>query len=163
MGEYKFTTGDVDESISIMIEAAEWLHNTGKSLWNIDDLRQDVSRNSSHEFVVMYDDNGDSIATLILDFEDKFMWSDIPPNVSGFIHKLAVRREYSGQGMAEKIINYAISCCKEKGLAAIRLDCHFRAKLCSYYESLGFVQVEKRHVHSKRLGEIDIALYKRDI
>ena len=163
MCDYKFTTGDVDEAVSIMKEAAQWLTDTGKTLWNVDDLLKDIKKSSPHEFIVMYDDNGDSIATLILNFEDKFMWSDIPPNVSGFIHKLAVRRKYAGKGMAKKIIDYAISICKEKGIKSIRLDCHVREKLCSFYESLGFVLVKKRQVNSPRLGEIYIALYKRDL
>ena len=162
MSEYKFTTGDADESISIMVEAAQWLHDTNKSLWNVSDLTQEALKSSPHEFIVMYDNNGDSIATLILDYEDKFMWSDIPPNVSGFIHKLAVRRKYAGKGMARKIVEYAVSLCREKGVNSIRLDCHWRDKLCGFYELLGFVLVEKRHVNSKRLGEIDIALYKLD-
>ena len=164
MGKYKFTTGDVDESVLIMTEAAQWLIDTGEPMWSLDELSRNALRNPPHEFIVMYDADGNSISTLLLSYEDKFFYPEIPPNTSGFIHKLAIRRKYAGKGLAKILIDYVKSVCKEKGIESIRLDCDpHRNKLCAFYESLGFGMTEIKRMNTRRMGEIDVALYKLDL
>ena len=161
MSSYKFTTGDIDESISIMREAAQWLNDKKEPMWSFDELNRDVLRNPAQEFIVMYGDNSESIATLLLSYEDNFFYPDIPRDTSGFIHKLAVRRKYAGKGLTNRLIEYAVSICKEKGIASIRLDCDpHRKKLCAFYESFGFELTDVKRINTRRLGEIDIAFYK---
>ena len=163
MDKYIFTKGDFEESLSIMREAAQWLIDKGCPLWNLDELTHEKIKNAADEFVVMWDKNGKSIATLTLNFEDRFIWSDIKPNSSGFIHKLSIRREYAGKGLAKNIIDYAIQECKQKNITSIRLDCDSQRKsLCDFYESIGFCFKEVKILHTKR-GEFNAALYEMNI
>jgi GNAT superfamily N-acetyltransferase len=160
MDEYIFTKSNVEESLSIMREAAQWLINKGCPLWNLDDLTSEKMKNEDDEYIVMWDKKGQSIATLLLNFEDRLFWSDIPPNTSGFIHKVSIRREYAGKGLAKHIIDYAIQECKQKGIESIRLDCDSeRRNLCDFYTSIGFYLKEVKTLKTKR-GEFSVALYE---
>lgn len=164
MDDYRFTTGDVEESLSIMREAAEWLIDIGEPMWTPDELTRDMLKNPAEEFTVMYDSGGNSVATMILSYHDPFFWADVPPDVSGFIHKLAVRRSYAGTGAAKKLVEYAVSVCERRGVGSIRLDCDpHRIGLCRFYEKCGFVLEETKTINTRRLGVIDVAMYKLDI
>jgi 2,3-bisphosphoglycerate-dependent phosphoglycerate mutase len=161
---FKCSIGDVDESISIMREAAQWLLDSGKPMWSLDELNKENLHNNPDEYLVMYDANGIGMATLLLSFEDTFFWPHIPPNTSGFIHKLAVRREFSGTGVAEKLVKYAETICADRGIYTLRLDCDsHRTGLCKFYERIGFDLVERKTISTKRLGIIDLAMYKKEL
>ena len=154
------TTGDKPAALSIMREAAQWLIDTGKPLWDIDDFSPDKFNNPVDEFIVLWNGNED-VASVILSFEDKVVWPDIPADSSGFIHKLAVRRKYAGQGMAEKMIEHIVRMCKSKGVHALRLDCDAgREGLRNLYEHCGFTLKEVKTYHTKRHGTISVACYE---
>jgi len=162
-GEYRFTRGDADESLSIMREAAEWLCEKGAPMWRPEELSRAAIQNPAEEFIVMYDREGNSVATLLLSFSDPFFFPDVPAGTSGFIHKLAVRRKYAGQGLARKLIFHAASLCKEKGVGSIRLDCDaHRPSLRAFYENAGFALLEEKSFVTPRLGTVDCALYRLD-
>jgi ribosomal protein S18 acetylase RimI-like enzyme len=163
MNDITFTTGEVDEALSIMREAAQWLIDSGKPLWRIEDLRREQIKNPAEEFVVLRQD-GKAIAAMILNFYDPFVWPDIEKGSSGFIHKLAVRREFAGKGCAEKLIEYAKKVCLEKGIAYLRLDSDpSREGLRRLYEKTGFKLVEVRKFHTKKYGDINCAKYEMKI
>jgi len=156
----RFTTGDIEEALLIMREAAQWLIDIGKPMWDIEEFTRDHYTNPVDEFIVLYSNN-ESIATGILSFEDKFFWPNIPANTSGFIHKLAVKRRYAGQDMIAKLINHAVEKCKTRGVSALRLDCDAeRSGLCALYERYGFLQKEVKTFDSKKLGKISVAYYE---
>jgi len=162
MDKYIFTKGEIEESLSIMREAAQWLIDKGCPLWNLDDITFERMKDDG-EFIVMWDKNGKSIATLLLNFEDRFFWSDIQAYTSGFIHKVAIRREYAGKGLAKNIIDYAIQECRQIGIKSIRLDCDSQRKsLCNFYESIGFIFKEVKILRTRR-GEFSAALYEMNI
>jgi len=163
MSDYIFTSGDVDESISIMKEAARWLDDSGKTMWRTRELDRSVLQNPPEEFIVMYDPGGESIATLLLSFEDKLFFPDIRAGTSGFIHKLAIRRRYAGKGHIKRLIDYVASVCREKGITSLRLDCDANRKsLCDFYERSGFNLIEKKVMEFLHFGKIDVALYRLD-
>ena len=96
---------------------------------------------------------------MILKWEDSYLWPDIKCGESGFIHKLCIRRKYSGKGLSESMIDFAIEECRKRNVAFLRLDCAGdREKLCSFYERLGFSQVRRRI-----LGKFDVAFYERKV
>jgi ribosomal protein S18 acetylase RimI-like enzyme len=98
-------------------------------------------------------------AAMILQWQDFLFWPQFKADESGFIHKLCVRRNYSGQGLSCKMVAYAIEECKKKDIRYLRLDTGWhRQKLCDLYESLGFVKVGK-----KTIGDMDYALYEMKI
>ena len=164
MGGIFFSRGKALESLSIMREAAQWLIDIGQPMWSLDELTTDVIKNPPEEFIVLHESNGEGVATCLLSFADSFFWPNIPENTSGFIHKLAVKRKYAGRGYAALLVKHAAQLCREKGIHEIRLDCDpHRKGLCEFYEGIGFGLVETRSLNTKRLGKIDVAMYKMDI
>ena len=166
MNDYTFTKGDVEESLSIMREAAQWLIDKGCPLWDVNGLTQDKMNNSPEEFIVMWDSSKKSVATLLLSYEDKFFWSDIPANTSGFIAKVSVRRAFAGKGLANQMIDFAIKECKSKGIKMLRLDCDAnREKLCSFYENIGFCfnRIKTIKTSHTKSGVYNAALYEMKI
>lgn len=162
MSKYVFTKGDVDESISVMKEAAQWLINTGNPLWSFDELNRENLLNPPDEFLVMYDERHDSIATLLLSFEDSFFWPDISANTSGFIHKVAIRRQFAGKKLTKLLIDFATDICREKGISCIRLDCDAnRKELCVFYASIGFSLVGQRQFQTSKYGTLNVAFFEK--
>jgi len=81
---------------------------------------------------------------MILKWEDKLFWPDVKQDKSGFIHKLSIRRKYSGIGISRNMIDHAIEEFKKRNIALLRLDCATDIeKLCSFYEKLR-VQTNKK-------------------
>jgi len=145
----RFTQGDKDEAIDIMREAAKWLIDAGKPLWTIDELTVEHLSNPPDEFIVMWDGE-QSIAAITLSFTkniiDKNCWPKIPPDESGFLHKLSIRRKYAGKGLAALLVEHAKQLCKAKGVRYLRLDClSNREGLMSFYKNCGFSLVEIRN------------------
>ncbi|HEX2946263.1 MAG TPA: GNAT family N-acetyltransferase, partial [Clostridia bacterium] len=154
MDKYTYTRGNVDESILIMKEAAQWLIDKGCPLWEIDNLRAEKISENSNEYIIMWNGN-ESVATLVLSYQDSFFWPDIPVNTSGFIHKLAIRRKYAGAELARMLVQYAIDECKRNGINQVRVDCDNRNQLCEFYEKIGFRQKENR-----KIGRYSVAFYE---
>lgn len=155
VSEFRVSFNQDDEAISIMREAAQWLIETGKPLWAIENLTKDKLVKGQEDFLVGWIGN-ESAASMILQWHDSFFWPNAKENESGFIHKLSVRRKFAGSGISEKMIKFAIDECKKRKISYLRLDCAGdREKLCSYYERIGFKQVAH-----KMIGKYDVALYE---
>ena len=154
------TTGNKEVAIHIMREAAQWSIGIERPLWDLNDLSMDNLINPPDEFHVMRDGE-ESIAAMILSFEDRFFWPHIPANTSGFIHKLAVRRKFAGQGYAKQMVEQAKKVCRAKGIHYLRLDCDsHREGLLRLYGDCGFTLVEVKKLNLPKLGTIDIALHE---
>lgn len=161
---YYFTEGDREEALLIIQEAAQWLIDSRMPIWPLEILTADALGYSPEQYLVLYDGEGNGAAALILCEEDRLFWPELPAGTSGYIHKLAVRRRYAGQGMAKRLIEHAVSLCRAKGIPGIRLDCDARRKpLCAFYESLGFLLCRRRTMTVPGLGELEMALYCREI
>ena len=131
---------DVDLIRDILVEAARWLRESGRELWREDELgaaaiRRDIG--AGHVFLAMVD--GESAGTLKFELSDKDNWPDVSQEESAFIHRLAVRRKYSGGQVSSALMQWAIDRAAALGRSYLRLDCdHSRAKLRSVYERFGF-------------------------
>ncbi|MBN2351749.1 MAG: GNAT family N-acetyltransferase [Spirochaetales bacterium] len=155
-----FSSGDVDNALLIMKEAAQWLADAGRPLWQPEDFSKDniLKENNEDDFRVGYE-SGEPVAAMILKWSDPDFWPDAKPNESGFIHKLAVRRAYAGKGYAAGMIKCAEDECRGRGISRLRLDCAAdRLKLRRLYEDLGFVRVNGRW-----RGEFYVAFYEKRI
>lgn len=158
--DVSFSIGDIDEAIDIMREAARWLIDVGKPLWRLEDLTKErlLKDNKINEFYG-FNVNNESAGAMILKWQDTFFWPNAKLGESGYIHKLSVRRKYSGTGISNKMIEQAIMECKKKNIAFLRLDCDAgRGKLCGFYEKFGFTQVDR-----KMIGVFDVASYEYKI
>lgn len=160
MKDFYIVKGEVDQAINIMREVAQWCENTGKNMWKADDLTKDNLMEGLSEDNFYVGKVGEDIASsMILQWYDPLFWPDIKQDESGFIHKLCVKREYSGMGLSIRMVEYAIDECKRKGIYYLRLDTGWnRQKLCQLYERIGFTKVGR-----KTIGTRDYALYEMKI
>jgi GNAT superfamily N-acetyltransferase len=152
--------GAVDEGIEVIKEAAKWLIDIEKPMWKLEDITKEklLKDNRENDFYVLKVD--DEVAgAMILKWNDPFFWPDIKQGKSGFVHKLSVRRKYSGTGISEKMLEYAADECRRKNIDFLRLDCDGnRKELCSFYEKFGFKQVRR-----KMMGVFDVVFYELNV
>ena len=157
MKNFAIVQGDIDNAIAIIKEVAQWCEDTGKKMWHPDDLsRERLLQGITAENFCVGKVGNDNAAAMILQWYDPLFWPELHEGESGFVHKLCVRRKYSGQGLSQRMIARAIEECKARGIHYLRLDTGWhRPRLCELYESLGFVKVGK-----KTIGSRDYALYE---
>jgi GNAT superfamily N-acetyltransferase len=130
-------------ALSILQEVANWLLENDKELWKVETVTEeniinDLTRNNM--YVVYVDD--EPAATFVLQWEDPLYWPSIPANVSGFIHKLAIRRKFAGQNLFAPILAFCKEECLKRNIHDLRLDTDFeRPKLLNLYDRHGFKRV----------------------
>lgn len=100
-----------------------------------------VLNSLSRRKVYVVEQDGLPVATFSLDWDDKVYW-EVQEPIAGYVHGLSVRKGFNGLGLG----SFAIDWCAEQVSALdrrfVRLGCDARnAKLCAYYESLGFIRV----------------------
>lgn len=131
---------------SIFLDVIDWMTQKHISnLWTKQNMSwHALSQHYSIEDFYVYCINNKPVGCLALTDEDKVYWPDIPAGKSLYIHKLAVKREFSGRGISKKLIDYSKNLAHTRGISAIRLDCNMsRGKLCELYESQGFQYFKK--------------------
>ena len=153
---------NINIAIDIMREAAQWLIDKGERMWRLEDLTAEKIMNGiSEENVYVGFEDSLPIAAMILQWQDTIFWEQIKPFESGFIHKLCVKRKYAGKGYAKEMLAFAEAECRKRKIGFLRLDtAGDRPKLCSFYESLGFKQVQRRLVGP---NASDMAFYEKKI
>jgi GNAT superfamily N-acetyltransferase len=124
----------------ILIEAASGLIARREPLWQPAELapallRGQVEDGSLHLGLL----HGEPVATVVLRWEDELFWPDARAGESAFIHRLAVRRNVAGTGVAHALIAWAEVQAFASARTFLRLDCSARHPgLARYYEAAGF-------------------------
>lgn len=99
-----------------------------------------VRNNISEKEVYVVELEGTAVATFSLALEDE-RWEPQKP-IAGYVHGLSVRKGFNGRGLGHIMIDWCASKMTGLNRRFIRLDCAVQnAKLCAYYESLGFIRV----------------------
>ena len=157
---FNVVVGEVDNSIDVLREVAQWCVDNKMNMWKVNDLTKErllVGVNEENFCVGKFGE--DNACSMILQWYDPLFWPEAEENQAGYIHKLCVRRKYSGMGLSGKMVEFAMAECKNRGIRYLRLDTGWsREPLCKLYESLGFRRVGKRI-----LGKSEFALYELDI
>ena len=97
--------------------------------------------------------DGEPAGTLALVDYDPAYWPQADKGEACFIHKLAVRRAYAGQGVADALLRFAVKEARKAGAATLRLDCRAtRPELRRFYEARGFRFVGERRVFADYVG-----------
>lgn len=149
------TETDLEAASSILTEAANWRLERGIPIWKpehftVEMLKPVVERNE----MILAQYEGEYIGVLYFQWEDERLWPDVPAGESAFLHRIAIRRRASGQGVLHEMIRWAGEKTKNAGRQYLRLDCDGNTpRLCAHYESLGF----KRH--NQTLMETPIGPY----
>ncbi|GAB3886917.1 GNAT family N-acetyltransferase [Spirosoma agri] len=137
-------------AVAILREVGQWLVDTDRELWSVDDLTLDnlIDDYTRDKLYVMYADRGNGpepAAVFILQWEDPIYWPDVPANTSGFIHKLAIRRSFNGQNLFASIVDFCRIKCLEQDIHTLQLETDAkRPKLMQFYERYGFQPTYKR-------------------
>lgn len=152
---------EVGVACDILQEAAKWLMDRGETLWHLDELTPERFHPVAGrgELFLAYL-RSRAVGTFTYQLSDPLFWPDVPAGTSAFMHKVAVRREAAGQGVAAAMVAWARVRARASGLCYLRLDTDFgRPKLRGIYERLGFTCVGEKHL--TRLGyPLHVALYE---
>lgn len=137
----------IDDAIFVMRKAGQWLVDSGKNpskWWQLDNLNKDflLQYATPEEFYVLYKDNVPAAAAILQLTQNSQDWERVDhgkPQPAFFIHWLCVDHAFSGQGLPQKLVDYAAQKAKENNIALLRVDTNAsETKLRELYEELGF-------------------------
>lgn len=136
------TQADLKDALHILKEANQWTGREGTTMWREEEIgaaRIQHLIESEHLYLAV--SNGEVIGTISYEVEDPIYFPEITDGRTAFIHLLAVRRAFGGQGVGQAMITWAAEKALGEGKHFLRLDCVAeRQSLCAFYESLGFTK-----------------------
>lgn len=136
---------DVTEIVAVLTEAAAWMAAKQCPAWSASTLTSAFVAPfvAQREFLAAR--SGGLIAGVCtLSRTDPVFWPDGPPGEAAYLHKLAVRRAFSGRAVTPALVDASERVAGSWGCNALRLDCH--PMLRGVYEALGFTYVDTRGV-----------------
>jgi GNAT superfamily N-acetyltransferase len=154
------TLNELSTVSGILSEAALWLKQKNMTLWEENEVSSESIRHDVELglfYLAFYQD----IAAGVVKFqtEDLVFWSDIPQDNSAFIHRLAVRRNFTGGLVSTTLMQWAVEQSRNLGKHFLRLDCAAdRSRLRSVYENFGF-----KHHSDRQVGRYYVARYEYKI
>lgn len=133
---------DVELVAGILEEATVLARSRGFDLWPVpfprDELLALIER---HEVYVLLVD-GTPAGTFRLQWADPEWWGE-DDGRAGYVHKLAVRRAFSGRGLGARMLDLAAERILASGRSLLRLDTQAEnPALNRYYADCGFVLVD---------------------
>src|SRR2546425_3238719 len=135
--------GDLDSVLEILEDASRWLSSKGlESQWRPNPaFRQTIRDNIDSGEVYIVKGVERIVGTITLQWSDRKFWGDLPPE-AGYIHKLAIKRAYSGQRLGLRMLQWAEAKARAEGKRYLRLDCLASNKtIREYYQKVGFIHV----------------------
>jgi len=152
--------GQIGLVAEILSEAAIWLAGAGKAMWDPAAFTPDALENDvGGGLFLLARVDGEAAGVLRLQTEDPEFWPEAMDSESLFLHKLAIRRKFSGSGAADALVQSAVSDARGRGLRYVRLDCaDDRPKLAAFYERLGFSLSDR-----VQAGRFSVARYEMDL
>lgn len=130
---------DVEIVSAILQESAQWLIEKGEKLWDSDSLTVEKIRGQVETGMFwLAKVDGEAAGCVRFQLKDEEYWGDVPHADSAFIHRLAVRRKFAGQGISRILIGWAKAQARIEGREFLRLDCADRVNLRRVYENYGF-------------------------
>lgn len=137
---YSFHNDRSDAFLTILREVGQWLTEAKQEMWQLDTLSPDhlFDEYTQGNCYVMYADQVPA-ATFILQWKDPLYYADVPENTAGFIHKVAIRRQFAGQGFFAPMLDFCINECLKRHIHQIQLETDAtRPSLLRFYEQYGF-------------------------
>lgn len=146
---YTFSNDKPGDFLAVLQEVGEWLIASGQELWQLDTLTADnlFDDYTKGNCYVMYAD-GVPAATFILQWKDPLYYPDVPDNTDGFIHKVAIRRKFAGQGLFAPMLEFCRKQCLQRNIHQIQLETDAtRPSLMRFYEKYGFQPTYRKVIH----------------
>jgi GNAT superfamily N-acetyltransferase len=141
----------------ILLEAARWLQRQGASMWRDDELLPErIAGDISAGLFFLAESDKEAVGTLKFQCSDPVFWPDVPVDESAFIHRVAIRRRFSGGGVSSALLVWAAERAQVLGYRYLRLDCEAsRLRLRAVYERFGF-----RHHSDRQVGPYFVSRYE---
>lgn len=145
---------------AVLNEAAQWIAAEGRPLWTASDIAPErIRRDTEAGGYFIARKNGDLAGVVRLDLEDPHFWPEIESGSSVFVHKLAVRRTWAGQGVPIALLGFAREHARRLGRPWLRLDCVAdRAPLRALYEGFGFSLHSVVHKGERAFARFELAV-----
>lgn len=118
----------------------------GDNSWGSEPYTEEEAKQliESHPTYLAYRDT-EAVGTVTLQWEDESIWGSQGPD-AGYIHRLAIKDGYKGQGIGEEMLGWADEQAVQNNRRFLRLDCDANnTSLCAYYQKQGFVKVGEKH------------------
>jgi RimJ/RimL family protein N-acetyltransferase len=134
--------GDLRHVVDILSEAGAWAKARGvERWWPVPFPEAWVRPGVERGEVVVAESRSQLVGTLTLTREDRLMWGEQPP-IAGYVHRVAIRREFARQGLGGSLLAWAASEVQRWGRSRLRLDClSTNESLVKYYRNQGFSEV----------------------
>ncbi|MBG1265363.1 GNAT family N-acetyltransferase [Nostoc sp. WHI] len=144
----------------VLLEAALWLQERGIPLWGDSEVSlESISEDVANGLFFIAEWAGEPAGTIKFQLEDLLFWPDISQEESAFVHRLAVRRRYSGGKVSSALLTWAVEYAQTLGKLYLRLDCEAsRSPLKAIYENFGF-----RHHSDRQVGAYFLSRYEYKI
>jgi ribosomal protein S18 acetylase RimI-like enzyme len=145
--------------LSILEEAARWLECREIEGWKPGSFcRRRIADRIGRGEMYLARLAGRSFGTFALQWSDEEVWGDVPED-AGYVHGLAVRRDFAGQGLGRELLRWAEERAALSGKEYLRLDCLAEnRRLNEYYERAGF-----RRRGRARVWGLDGRLYEKRV
>ena len=155
------TSADADAIAETLTEAAKWVEELdGTIMWVEGELEEErVRAEAGSDMFVVAEVDGRVAGAMRFQVEDRLFWPDLNSADSAFVHRLAVRRAFAGQGISTALLEWAVDRARSLDKRYLRLDCDAeRSRLRAFYERFGF------RLHSfRRVGSYYVSRYELQI
>jgi ribosomal protein S18 acetylase RimI-like enzyme len=132
---------DLDTVVSMLEEAARWMVRREIEGWTPDGFSREriaVLMESGEMYLAVLD--GRPAGTFALQWSDRETWGDVPDD-AGYVHGLAIRREFAGTGLGREMLGRAEQMVSRSEREFLRLDCVAdNETLNEYYRRAGFTR-----------------------
>ena len=142
---HKAKIDDIPVIEEILFDVTDYYERTGDPQWRKEDVKwSGLSKIFNIEdFYILTICNENVGCMAVLDYDPVF-WPNIQKGTSLFIHKLAVKRSFKGNGYGKLMIDFGKELAVTEGINEVRVDFHKRkTKLHSFYRDEGFVFVRE--------------------
>ena len=150
---------DLDTVVSMLEVAARWMARRGIEGWTPDGFSREriavLIRNGEMYLAVL---DGRPAGTFALQWSDRETWGDVPDD-AGYVHGLAIRREFAGEGLGREMLRRAEQVVSRLEREYLRLDCVANNEaLNEYYRRAGFA-----YRGSSVVRGLAVALYEKRV
>ena len=151
---------DTGSVVAILREAARWVEESGRVMWRDSELAPArLAADVQAGLIYLAECGGEAAGNVKFQLDDALFWPDVPAGESAFVHRLAVRRRFSGTGLSHALLDWAVARARLLGKRWLRLDCEAsRPRLRAFYEKFGF-----RHHSDRKVGPYFVSRYQLEI
>lgn len=138
---------DMNLALKVMSNVGEWMYANGLSTsewWDPKNMNRNfmLKHADEEDFYVLEISNLPAASVVLQDNQRNLSWEPIDGNEKVdalYVHWLAVHRDFAGQGLSSKLLDFSLMKADEIGFDRVRLDTSAdNPNLMNLYKSYGF-------------------------